>query len=66
MGKVIDKGLMTKDDPGYSPGLIVGPVIVSRRPTKSGKQKSKPDTKLSRRPKVKLTIDDAREATGKE
>lgn len=42
MAKVIDKGLMTKDDPGYSRGFIIGPVIVSRKPTKSGKSEYKP------------------------
>jgi hypothetical protein len=42
MAKVIDKGLGTKDDPGYSPGFIIGPVIVSRKSTKSGEQKSQP------------------------
>ena len=55
MAKIIDKGLMTKDDPGYSPGLIIGPVIVSRGSTKSGKPKAKPDANLSRPSKVKLT-----------
>jgi hypothetical protein len=40
MVKIVDKGLMTKNDPGYSPGFIVGPVVVSRRSTKSGNKGS--------------------------
>ena len=41
MAKIIDKGLMTKDDPGYSQGFIIGPVLVSRKPSKSGKSENK-------------------------
>ena len=54
MAKVIDKGLMAKDDRDYSPGLIIGPVLVSRQLTKSTKPNAKPDAKPSRPPKVKL------------
>ena len=55
MAKIIDKGLMTKDDPAYSNGWIIGPVIVSRKSTKSRKPKSEPNAKPSRPPKVTLT-----------
>ena len=41
MAKIIDKGLMTKDDPGYSNGWIIRPVLVSRKSAKSRKGESK-------------------------
>ena len=41
MAKIIDKGLMTKDDPAYSDGWMIGPVLVSRKLAKSGKSESK-------------------------
>jgi hypothetical protein len=40
MGKVTDKGYMTKDDPGYSPGWTIGPVLVSRGSKKTGNKES--------------------------
>jgi hypothetical protein len=42
MAKIIDKGLISKDDPAYSDGWIIGPVLVSRKSAKSGKSESKP------------------------
>jgi hypothetical protein len=41
MAKIIDKGIMTRDDPKYSPGFVIGPVLVSRKSRKNGDPRSK-------------------------
>jgi hypothetical protein len=41
MARIIDKGLISKDDPAYSNGWMFGPVHVSRKSTRSGKSEYK-------------------------
>jgi len=52
-GRTIDKGLGTKDDPGYSPGWTIGPVRVSRKSKQNTAPESKPEDKPTQNPTAK-------------